>query len=198
MTIVREQKCWDCDQVLPASEFGKNASRSSGLRDQCRPCKRASDAARYRANRDTVLAKQRAKRAKDLDWRDARVAASRAYRADAGHRERLNRQVAAWKAANPERWGEIQRRAYTTRRARKRNVTVIPFTTLQLTARMSFFGNVCWMCGGAFEHVDHVKPLAKGGPHILANLRPSCGSCNTSKGAYWGGVTAVASLMTRT
>jgi len=50
---------------------------------------------------------------------------------------------------------------------------------------MSYWGNKCWMCEGPFEHVDHVKPLSKGGPHILANLRPACASCNASKNDRW-------------
>jgi 5-methylcytosine-specific restriction endonuclease McrA len=43
----------------------------------------------------------------------------------------------------------------------------------------------CWMCGGDADTVDHVKPLSKGGAHILANLRSACQSCNSSKGATW-------------
>ncbi|MBT2266408.1 HNH endonuclease [Rhodococcus erythropolis] len=41
------------------------------------------------------------------------------------------------------------------------------------------------MCGGPYQHLDHVKPLSAGGPHMLSNLRPSCADCNLSKGAKW-------------
>ena len=44
------------------------------------------------------------------------------------------------------------------------------------------FGNKCWICGGPFQEIDHVIPLAKGGLHTLSNLRPSCTYCNRSKG----------------
>ncbi|WP_461165382.1 HNH endonuclease [Arthrobacter sp. R4-81] len=42
------------------------------------------------------------------------------------------------------------------------------------------------MCGieGATQ-TDHVKPISKGGSHCLANLRPICQSCNSSKGGRW-------------
>lgn len=70
------------------------------------------------------------------------------------------------------------------RRARKRLSMHIRFTDEQLTLRMAMFPG-CWMCGGPFEHIEHVKPLAMGGPHILANLRPSCAPCNLSKGGRW-------------
>jgi 5-methylcytosine-specific restriction endonuclease McrA len=41
------------------------------------------------------------------------------------------------------------------------------------------------MCGAEAVEWDHVKPLAKGGAHILANLRPACLSCNRSKRDRW-------------
>ncbi len=45
----------------------------------------------------------------------------------------------------------------------------------------------CWICGGVSDHMafDHVKPIAKGGAHIPANLRLACRSCNSSKNARW-------------
>ena len=49
--------------------------------------------------------------------------------------------------------------------------------------RMEVLGNKCWYCGGPFDHVDHLKPLARGGYHILANLRPACQPCNSTKNA---------------
>ena len=86
-----------------------------------------------------------------------------------------------WRQANLDKAAENSRR----RRARERAVLSIPFTTAQLDARLSMFGFRCWMCGGPFEHVDHVKPLVKGGAHILANLRPACAPCNTTKKDRW-------------
>lgn len=50
------------------------------------------------------------------------------------------------------------------------------------------FKGRCWICHQAIEgtiHKDHVKPLAKQGAHCLANLRPTCESCNTAKGDAW-------------
>ena len=34
--------------------------------------------------------------------------------------------------------------------------------------------------------IDHVLPVALGGTHDPANLRPACGSCNSSTGASMG------------
>jgi len=45
------------------------------------------------------------------------------------------------------------------------------------------------MCGGASQlQWDHVKPLAKGGAHMLANLRLACSRCNNVKSDRWLGV----------
>lgn len=80
--------------------------------------------------------------------------------------------------------------SWRARRAWRRAVTKNagcgePFTVEQLAARLSMFAG-CWMCGvGPKEHIDHVKPLARGGRHILANLRPACARCNRAKSDTW-------------
>lgn len=92
-----------------------------------------------------------------------------------------------------------QRRAYKMRptqfsdytrkrRAARVSAAVGSYSLAEVTQRMAYFGNRCWMCGGDFECVDHVKPLAVGGKDCLANFRPACGPCNSSKGAKWYGV----------
>lgn len=46
--------------------------------------------------------------------------------------------------------------------------------------------NVCAYCEKEFRgaiHVDHIIPIAKGGPHVSWNLAISCPSCNLKKGA---------------
>lgn len=73
------------------------------------------------------------------------------------------------------------------RRARKRGSQIRPIRSAQVVAKMSYWGGKCWMCSGAADTLDHVKPLAAGGYHMLANLRPACRSCNSSKGAKWFG-----------
>lgn len=86
-----------------------------------------------------------------------------------------------WQREHPEAGRENQRK----RRARLKNVLVIPFTKRELNQRLSMFGNKCWICGSSATAVDHVKPIARGGAHILANLRPICCACNSKKGSTW-------------
>jgi 5-methylcytosine-specific restriction endonuclease McrA len=52
-----------------------------------------------------------------------------------------------------------------------------------LRARLfaEYFGR-CAYCPRPAETLDHVVPLALGGPHSAANLVPACNCCNTDKG----------------
>jgi 5-methylcytosine-specific restriction endonuclease McrA len=87
--------------------------------------------------------------------------------------------------AHPEQTLERVRLGAARRRARIAAATVVRFTAAQLEARLAYFGNRCWICGVEADQVDHVKPLAKRGPHMLSNLRPICGWCNKSKKDAW-------------
>lgn len=98
------------------------------------------------------------------------------------------------KSADKLRWGRYYREnreqltvAAKVKEVRRKGAPTIPFTVAQLEERLSMFAG-CWMCGAELDggmHIDHVKPLSKGGWHCLSNLRPACGPCNLSKGAKW-------------
>jgi 5-methylcytosine-specific restriction endonuclease McrA len=76
-------------------------------------------------------------------------------------------------------------RSAHVRRARKRGSAVVPMTQEAIDQKMAYWGKQCWVCGAPMEAIDHVKPLSKGGPHVLANLRPICHSCNGRKANKW-------------
>jgi 5-methylcytosine-specific restriction endonuclease McrA len=110
------------------------------------------------------------------------VAANTAkWRAD--NKERVAAKNAQWYRRNPLKAKEARQR----RRALLAQAPTVSFTTAELHARLAYFGFRCWMCRKPFEHLDHVKPLAKGGSHMLANLRPACAACNHRKRAHWLG-----------
>jgi 5-methylcytosine-specific restriction endonuclease McrA len=83
------------------------------------------------------------------------------------------------------------------RRARKLDAQVCDYTLEQVSARASMWGDKCWMCGGPFECIDHVKPLSKGGKDCPANMRPACFSCNSTKNAKWFGVQSLSLFIRR-
>lgn len=94
---------------------------------------------------------------------------------------RLARQAStrSWRSRNRNRWRE------TVRRRRSTIVCVYPALEMiaKITQRFEVFGNRCAYCGceGRLT-IDHVKPVSKNGPHMPANIRPACRSCNSSKG----------------
>lgn len=72
------------------------------------------------------------------------------------------------------------------RNALKRSGVALPVSVEQLTQKLAYWGYRCWLCGDEDpDSWDHVKPLSKGGGHMLANLRPAHLSCNSKKNARW-------------
>jgi 5-methylcytosine-specific restriction endonuclease McrA len=160
------RRCYVCKDEKPSDEICPNK--------KCKSCMAEYRKSWYEANKAVVKARQDAYRAanlphlraKDKDWRQNNV-------------ERDRARTSKWAKDNPERRSESQQR----RRARKAGSQVVRVTTVMLRERLRVFDGLCAYCRGPFEHWDHVKPLELGGPHILANLRPSCARCNGSKGS---------------
>ncbi len=61
------QTCRTCAQVLPLTEFHRGARFKSGYVNQCKACNSKADAARYAADLEGSRAKNRARRAANLD-----------------------------------------------------------------------------------------------------------------------------------
>lgn len=215
-------RCTRCDEVKSVTEFGKNSRSPSGLKSWCRPCSNAyerqrkassvtaREAARvasakwaqanpevnrrhsresYLRNRDAILAKRKSPEAR-LRHREL----ERKRRSDAAVRMNAALRAKEWRRDNPDRHRALVRIAQSRRRASQRANQVISFTAKQLSDRMAMFGNKCWMCGGEYQHVDHVKPISRGGADMLANLRPSCAKCNLAKSGQWFGVAGLSAF----
>lgn len=94
------------------------------------------------------------------------------------------RRMERYRAKNVDRY-----RDYTRERRRRIGVPkghgVVGVTRAQIKARWDYYGGRCWMCGAPATQTDHVKPVAKGGPNLAANMRPACGPCNGAKSDRW-------------
>jgi 5-methylcytosine-specific restriction endonuclease McrA len=170
---------------------------------------RARTRARYLADPEAWNADQHARR-----WRDPEAARAkeRVYRAANpervkkwkrddyernGHKTRAKH--AEWYAADPEKFigrviewqrrnPDLVRLKVGRYKARKLAATVGEVTPELLIGKLAYWGWACHLCGGEHGEVtdwDHVKPLAKGGAHMLANLRPACDYCNSRKRHTW-------------
>lgn len=131
-----------------------------------------------------VHEKKQEKRAYDKQYCDERrdEVNSRCREYYAANRDRKSEYDARYRVVNADKRAFNERKRQVVKRGCQK---LYPFSKAQLEQRMSMFGFKCWMCSGAFEHVDHVKPISKGGIHALSNLRPACARCNLAKRDEW-------------
>lgn len=98
------------------------------------------------------------------------------------NRDRVKKAAKEWSKKHPE-YANIKARR---RRAALKGALIEKYvvTHEMLKQRALACGNVCFYCQNSeWRHWDHRIPLSRGGKEILANLVPSCVSCNSSKGA---------------
>jgi 5-methylcytosine-specific restriction endonuclease McrA len=96
----------------------------------------------------------------------------------------------------PHKKTEWNRRKDRKARARLRQVKSVNFSTKDV---LDLWGTECHICNTSIDmrltrncgepgweyglHLDHVIPLAKGGPNIISNVKPSHATCNIRKSA---------------
>jgi hypothetical protein len=183
--------CTGCGVVKPLDQFQRQANQSDGHKPKCRPCTKAVQSADYLANRDEYSARMReAYRANPEPYK---ARAQRRYREkpeavkakiwewQKRNRVKVNAYHKKNRLANPDASRARVRKRYAVRKGAKS----VKFTVQQLNQKRAYWANQCWVCKAEPDSWDHVKPLAKGGAHILANLRPICRFCNSSKQAKW-------------
>jgi 5-methylcytosine-specific restriction endonuclease McrA len=84
-------------------------------------------------------------------------------------------------APSPYYARQVSRAKY---RARARGYEGEHFTGAQWLALVEACGGRCLRCGSRSSlTVDHVVPLALGGPNTIANVQPLCAACNSEKGS---------------
>lgn len=68
-------------------------------------------------------------------------------------------------------------------RARKARVA---WDIVDLRTVYAHWGGKCGICGDPVSletfTIDHIVPLARGGPHLFSNLQPAHFACNSKKG----------------
>lgn len=161
-------------------------------------CRRHWQRAYLAANPD--LRQQRAEaRSAHREANPERTAAyNRAYYA--ANREREAERCREWRQANPERhrtnavrWQQEnpeKARAQWSRKHARRYAAMRATADgpVDYAAVVERHGMWCYLCEQDIDtladlHLDHVIPLALGGPHTEANLRPTHARCNQKKGA---------------
>lgn len=207
VVIPKTKVCTKCGGDLPLSEFGRHKKGLYGLRSTCKICESQLSRAYVELNRDEVNRKKRESWLANPQTVEQKQAAikrasawyyanrERAYqnflswvqrhpsewrvicaRWQAKNPEKVRESVRAWRSRNPGWWQK--------RRADLANVENT-LTTEEWLKVLSEFNNRCVYCGRSDLKLtmDHVIPISKGGPHSKENVVPSCGPCNSKKGA---------------
>jgi 5-methylcytosine-specific restriction endonuclease McrA len=163
------KRCSRCQAIKPATAFHRNGGGE--LRPECATCYNARRRERWTTERTVRLARQRAYR--ERVGRDAWAERNRAWR-DANP---------AYYADNVDRLREQGREKAARRRARQRG---LPTERIEHLVVLERHDGVCGICGtdvDPFEfQIDHVVPIAAGGPHLYSNIQLAHPVCNQRKG----------------
>jgi hypothetical protein len=161
------KQCNCCGKTKYYKDFGLkvNQNGSKTIRSQCKDCLNLKTKNRYYLDHKESLRKVR---------------------------ERMERRwpqyleyMRLWKAANPER--RLKDDESYKQRRRQREVAQSDGTlTVPAMRKLFSVAKTCPMCGNRFskdkpKSLDHVVPLAKGGPHSLSNVSVVCRPCNILK-----------------
>lgn len=178
--------CTKCKQRLPITNFVRDNSRTDGRYAQCKACVSAYRRKWYAENRDARLAynvqyQAKTKAQKSAYWHK--------------NKERFKALAKAKEAALPEEERKRLRRERSIRndenaRSRARRAAV-PAESIDRNAIFERDGGHCCQCRVELNpdnwHLDHIVPLALGGPHIWANVQALCPPCNLRKWATLDG-----------
>jgi 5-methylcytosine-specific restriction endonuclease McrA len=189
------RQCRTCEGIKSISDFYRDATSPGGFRTECKACFIARVKRYTEANREKVAADQAAYRAAHRQKARDTTARWRAenpdrfrdlmerYRADPVNQQTARDRANAFRVANPDRRSDYHHR----RRVRMLDGPLGGLIAPEaLRSKFAYWGNRCWMCSATGDlTIDHVKPLSKGGLHILANIRPACSECNARKQARW-------------
>ena len=183
--------CGGCKEWKPLTDFTTHNRTNDGLNYACRTCTRAQRAearlkridkeaeyaqSRWIENRDELILKKRAKRLENPQKTRDQARANYLK-----HKEKLKAAHREWSRRNKE----ATRLHANRRRAKVLGSMVVDFTSEQVDQRWAYYGNKCWLCREPATATDHVKPISKGGAHMLCNLRPICKPCNSRKHNKW-------------
>lgn len=170
VSVQQETKvCLWCETEKPIDEFPKNGA--GVVRPECRDCRNERRRERYADDPTSVKASAAA-------YRESR-------------REEAVRRASEWREQNPDhyvqnadRYRLAGRISAAARRARIRELPtekIDPFVVYQRDE------GICGICGDPVDlklfEIDHVIPIARGGPHLYTNVQIAHPICNRRKGA---------------
>lgn len=165
--------CVRCSNRRSVEWQKKNPEATRAIKQRTRAKHRQSD-------REYALRYYEENLKDSAEYKRKKAAYDREYRRK--NKERLAAVKAEWRAKNADLIREVKRSHKHRRRAVKRD----GMSGAELAAWVQKTPKRCYWCGescGDDFHVDHYKPLARGGRHEEDNLVMSCPTCNLQKSA---------------
>lgn len=177
--------CSKCKVDKELSDFHKRHRSSDGLMAQCKECVNSRIRDAYKRDPKAKIAKTRQYHLDNPEWSKNTL---REWHAK--NRDVRNARVKERLANDPEFLAyrrALVARKERERRAQKAGTEYTKISKEEYDTILKQYDNCCWICEDQLETVywDHHQPLAKGGAHVVSNLRPSCNPCNTRKNATW-------------
>lgn len=130
----------------------------------------------YKENKEVISGVRKKKYAHNELYREKSKSRTHAYYKE--HRLERMEYSRSWKAANPEKVST--QRANRIAKVKLNGGVITPLEWKELCEK---YGNKCLCCGRSDVRLelDHVIPIALGGPNVISNAQPLCRSCNSSK-----------------
>ena len=196
--------CSKCGKEKEFCEFGKLSRNPDGLHTRCKVCVNKENSLWRKSEQGQLTQKQYANKTKAI-----RKQYNKQYYIDMSKEERNALYDRTTEYKNSEK-GKIQskrrmkeyrqipkvkehnRLQCLERVALKQSVSDGSITVESMRELLIKQCNKCFHCGKDLDfdtpraiHLDHLKPLSKGGHHSLHNVAYSCGTCNMSKGSSY-------------
>lgn len=189
--------CSKCKFEKELDEFHRDKTKKDGRKSQCKICVKNDKEKKLYAKKYREENKEYY-RIKNAEWckrnAEKRRAANREYHRKNPHvsrdyyeknKERISLYNNKYKQENKERLRVVKRAGKHKRRARKIG-NGGSYTADELRDCLNYFNNRCAYTGEPLPdnyHLDHVRPLSKGGTSYIWNLVPCLAEVNTSKQA---------------
>lgn len=172
------KRCTQCGETKPAEAFYRRKA-------ECKHCSieraqrwNAANPERVKATR--VRNAESRKAANRRQWQERKndpavreAARERARKWRETNRERHRAYSTQWQQDNREQYRRNMRDSMRRRRVGRDDLAAEYADVLR--------GDPCSYCEAPCEHIDHIVPVAKGGPNDWSNLTAACTACNSQK-----------------
>lgn len=170
--ILIAKKCIHCGRILGIDDYSYCKTKGRYL-NICKKCIRLKDNLRYKyeggaeKSHQKYMDKIETKRQYASEWRKR-------------NKDKVAKQTKRYRKKYPEKT-KARNRLKQIKRDYQIKGVAIPASQV-----IDRYGDTCYLCGAKVLqgniHLDHVKPLSRGGKHEIENLRVTHSWCNESKG----------------